>query len=294
MNIISVFKKFETNEQCIAHLERVRWKHGVKCAYCDSFHVTACPKEQRHHCNKCNKTFSVTVGTIFHHTHLPLKTWFLALALMLNAKKGLSARQLARDLEINKNTAWRITMKIREAMEYDGELLTGIVEVDEVFIGGKPRKRNEHKKNAAYRKPKSPILGAVSRESGQVITQVLSKEASIDADLLNGFIKRNVNIDKTSVLLTDEYSGYSSVSKFLSHLTVNHSERFEGEDGVNTNTIEGFWAIVKRGIVGQYHKVSEYYLPRYLNEFSFRYNHRKIEMEAVFDKVIMKGLSSQV
>ncbi|MFO8101217.1 MAG: IS1595 family transposase, partial [Dehalococcoidia bacterium] len=133
MNIISIYNKFPTDYDCLEHLEKVRWQGTPICPYCKSDKTTPAPKEHRHHCNNCNTTFSVTVGTIFHHTHLPLQKWFLAISLVLNAKKGISARQLARDLEVNKNTAWLLAMRIRKAM-YEHEqrdLLQGIVEMDE-------------------------------------------------------------------------------------------------------------------------------------------------------------------
>src|SRR3972149_5308867 len=147
MNIIQVYKLFPTEADCIAHLETVRWQGKPFCPYCSVVgNCTPMPKEQRHHCNACKTTFSVTVGTIFHHTHLPLQKWFLAVSLILNAKKGISARQLARDLEVNKNTAWRISMKIRDAMlnKDHRELLTGVVEVDETYIGGKSRREDKN------------------------------------------------------------------------------------------------------------------------------------------------------
>ena len=146
MNIIQVFNRFKTQQDCIAYLEKVRWNDEPTCPYCGSKNDTPLPKEQRHHCNNCNTSYSVTVGTIFHRTHLPLQKWFLALSLILNAKKGIAARQLARDLEVHRNTAWRISMKIREAMtqRVQRELLTGVVEMDETFIG--PRKQDESTK----------------------------------------------------------------------------------------------------------------------------------------------------
>lgn len=135
MNIVEIFRLFPTEDDCIDHLEKVRWRGAPSCPYCKSPRTSPLPKESRHHCNNCNTTFSVTVGTIFHQTHLPLQKWFLAVSLVLNAKKGISARQLARDLEVNKNTGWRIGMQIRKAMTQVEErtLLTGIVEMDETI-----------------------------------------------------------------------------------------------------------------------------------------------------------------
>ena len=163
MNIVHIFQRFPTQESCIAHLESVRWRDGVTCPYCGSLN-TARRKDNklRHRCYDCKPSFSVTVGTIFHHTHMPLQKWFLAIMLVLNAKKGVSALQLSRDLKVNKNTAWRITMQIRKAMTQAEQrnLLTGIVEMDETYVGGKPRKGTKgegeggkHMTGAAPRKP---------------------------------------------------------------------------------------------------------------------------------------------
>ncbi len=143
MNVVSIFKSFPTQEDCLTHLESVRWPNGATCPYCKSKSVSPTPKEKRHHCNNCNTSFSVTVGTIFHHTHLPLQKWFLAVALILNARNGISSRQLSLDLKVNKNTAWRISMQIRKAMHehWQRDLLTGIVEiVDDIYVCGKPCK----------------------------------------------------------------------------------------------------------------------------------------------------------
>ena len=137
MDIIEVFERFSTQKGCLRYLEKVRWQNKPICPYCKSPKQTPLKKEHRYHCNNCNTSFSVTVGTIFHKTHLSIQKWFLAISLILNAKKGISARQLARHLKINRNTAWRISMKIREAMfepEQRG-ILQGLVEMDEVYIG---------------------------------------------------------------------------------------------------------------------------------------------------------------
>lgn len=142
MNLVQVYEIFPTQDDCIAHLERIRWGGTPKCPYCNSIITSAVPRERRHHCNSCNTSFSVTTRTIFHRTRLPLQKWFLAISLILNAKKGISARQVGRDLHVDKDTAWRMAMKIREAMaeRKQRKLLKSIVEVDETYIGGKPAK----------------------------------------------------------------------------------------------------------------------------------------------------------
>src|SRR4030042_3129289 len=138
MDITKIYELFPKEDNCIEYLEKIRWNNKPKCPYCQSVNTTPTLKEKRHHCNTCNTTFSVTLGTIFHHTHLPLQKWFLAVCLTLNAKKGVAARQMARHLHVNKDTAWRIDMKIRQAMaeREQRELLTGIVECGETYIGG--------------------------------------------------------------------------------------------------------------------------------------------------------------
>jgi transposase-like protein len=128
MDVIDVYRLFPTQESCLAHIESVRWQGAPVCPYCGALDSTAVPREQRHHCNACNTSFSATVGTLFHHTHLDMQKWFLAISLILNAKKGISARELGRALEVNKNTAWRIALQIRQAMASEQrELLESIV-----------------------------------------------------------------------------------------------------------------------------------------------------------------------
>ena len=140
MNIIQIYKRFPTQQSCIDHLEKVRWNNEPVCPYCKSKNQTKRKGTNRYHCNNCNTSYSVMVGTIFHNTKLDFQKWFLAISLVLNAKKGLSARQLSRDIEVTKDTAWYMLMRIRKAMVEYGNLLQGIVEADETYIGGKNKK----------------------------------------------------------------------------------------------------------------------------------------------------------
>ena len=276
MNIIEVFKRFPTQADCISHLEKIRWNDVPKCPYCGSDNSTSLTKEQRHHCNNCNTSYSVTVGTIFHQTHLPLQKWFLAISLILNAKKGISARQLGRHLEVHRNTAWRISMKIREAMSQREQrrLLTGMVEMDETYIGPrKPRKKYPDQKFVGGAgSQKQPVVGMVERD-GNVVAKMVKRRGGLTSKKLCSLIRNHVDTEN-AILLTDQYKGYCDVHKLLPHKTVNHSVWYVADDGTHTNTIESFWALLKRGIVGQYHKVSLEYLPKYIDEFTFRFNHR--------------------
>ena len=267
MNIIEVYRKFPTEADCIAYLEYVRWQGKPVCPYCNSDHTTPLPKEQRHHCNNCNTTFSVTVDTIFHHTHLPLQKWFLALSLILNAKKGIAARQLGRDLEVTKDTAWSVAMRIRKAMAEpeQRDLLTGLVEMDETYVGGKPRKgdkdeNGEPKKNKRGRgTKKTPVIGMIERE-GKVRTKVVT-DRDLTSKAMGKLVEENIDI-AVSTLFTDEYTGYNGIIRFMSHEIVNHQVRFaDGER--HTNNAESFWALFKRGYIGQYHQLSDRYLQKY-------------------------------
>lgn len=283
MNIVSIYRQFPTEADCIAHIERVRWNGKPVCPYCTSDRVTPMPKEARHHCNACNTTFSATVNTIFHHTHLDLQVWFLAISLILNAKKGISGRQLARDLEVNKNTGWYMGMRIRNAMFDQGDLLRGIVEMDECYIGGKPRKgTGPHKRGRGT--SKAPVVGMIER-GGNVIARPVNK-SKLNSKSLARFVREHVDISD-AMLITDEYSGYISIKGFMPHAVINHSISY-ADGNIHTNAIEGFWSLLKRGMIGQYHKVSIRHLHQYVTEFCYRYNGRN--NPALFDLTIARAL----
>ena len=291
MNIIQIFDLFPTQESCKEYLEKVRWEDKPICPYCGSIHTVK--NQHRHHCYDCKTGFSVTVGTIFHHTHMPLQKWFLAISLMLNARKGLSALQLSRDLQVNKNTAWRVSMQIRKAMTQKGqrELLTGIVEMDETYVGGKPRKGNksggpqqDNKRGRGTKKV--PVIGAVERE-GKVKAKATSK-GRMKGKHMRAFVKQNVDTTR-SHLMTDEYKGYMQMNRIMPHSVIRHSRWYVDGD-IHTNTIESFWALLKRGMFGQFHSVSKKHLQRYVDEFCYRYNMRDDDPAKAFYKTINLGL----
>ena len=291
MNITQIFKSFPTQESCIEHLENARWKGTPTCPYCSSTNVA--PNEHRHRCYNCKTSFSVTVRTIFHHTHIPLQKWFLAISLILNARKGISALQLSRDLEVNKNTAWRIAMQIRKAMTQFGQrqLLTGIVEMDETYIGGKPRKgtkgdgsNGKHKTGRGTKKP--PVIGAVER--GGKVTAKATDKSKMKGSHMRAFVRERVDTNNAR-LMTDEYKSYTGMSKLLPHSVIEHKDWYVNGD-VHTNTIEGFWALLKRGMFGQFHSVSRKHLQRYVDEFCFRFNLRNDNQLQAFELTINRGL----
>ena len=279
MNIVKVFRVWPTNDDCIAHLEKVRWGESPKCPYCNSTNQSPMPIEKRYHCNNCNTSFSVTVRTIFHRTRLPLQKWFIAISIIINAKKGISARQLGRDLEVNKDTAWRMAMKIRQAMtnKWQRDLLTGVVEADETYIGGKPRKGNGPKSGGGNKRgrgtKKTLVVGVASRD-GKVRAESFHNRRLTHRNL-KALIRKNVDCEGAT-LMTDQFSGYIGIGKVLPHKTVDHTVWYvDGE--IHTNTIESFWALLKRGVIGQYHKVSMRHLPKYIDEFTYRWNNRKAD-----------------
>lgn len=289
MNIIQVYKQFPTDQDCIKHLERVRWNNTPVCPYCKSTKQTPVPKEHRYHCNNCNTSFSVTVGTIFHKTKLDLQKWFLALSLVLNAKKGYSARALGRDIEVTKDTAWRMFMQIRKALIEQHELMEGIIEADETYIGGKNKNRHKDKKTEGGQgrggSDKTPVIGILQRDG-----KVKAKKAKdVSMKTLTQFIKKHVK--EGSTVSTDEWRGYNRVSEKFNHLVVTHGSGQYVVGEAHTNTLEGFWSLFKRGIVGQYHQISARHLDKYVDEFCFRYNNRKSDSNIVFANVILKGLS---
>ena len=244
MNIIEIYKLFPNQDKCIEYLEKIRWNSIPKCPYCKSTNSSKVLKGHRHHCNNCNTSYSVTVRTIFHKTKLDLQKWFLGITLILNAKKGISARQLARDLSINQNTAWYMGMRIRKAMFEELELINGFVEIDETFIGGKPRKGTYDKPLKRGRGTKKvPVIGMAER-GGKVRAHVQRK---LDGKSLSRIIRENIDV-KNATVITDEYKGYLGLRKFINHQVIEHQKWYVCGN-IHTNTIESFWALLKRGII---------------------------------------------
>jgi transposase-like protein len=220
MNLIQIFQKYPNQEACIKHLEEIRWSGKPTCPYCNSSKSHQNKGENRHFCHNCKTSYSVTVGTIFHDTKLPLQKWFLAVSLILNAKKGISSSQLARDLEVTKDTAWRMQMQVRKAMVETPSLMTGVVEMDETYIGArKPRKESKDKDDNGHypqnprgrgTKNKTPVVGAVQR-GGTVFAKMQSALKFSD---LKKTAKELIDFDN-AVLITDDYRGYIPFKKLI-------------------------------------------------------------------------------
>ena len=228
-------------------------------------------------------------GTIFHKTRIPLQKWFLAIGLMINAKKSLSSCQMARDLEMNQHTAWYMMHRIRTGMASEAQLpLEGIVEMDETYVGGKLRWPNDYEDGVRkYWTKKVPVMGALAR-GGDVVADVAD---DVTKRSVVRFLKKYVRT-ATSTLMTDEFKSYQSVGNFMKHRTVNHSVWYvDGE--IHTNTIEGFWSQLKRAWFGQHHHYKKDWMPLYIAEACWKYNRRYDEPSDTFE-VFLENLAVPV
>lgn len=288
MNLVEVMQRFPNQESCISHLASIRWKDQITCPHCNGLKVskrneTEIGRIGLYNCYDCNSTFKATHGTIFHGTKIPLQKWFVAIALVLNAKKSLSSYQLSRDLDLNQKTAWYMLTRIRAEMSKESALLQGIIEADETYIGGKPRKHGKYKDTEPIKRgrgtKKTPVIGAVER-GGKVVAQVADK---LTGRALLGFIRSVVNMNQ-SQLITDEYAAYNTVGQQMRHNIVKHQEGEYVKGDMHTNTIEGFWSLIKRAWYGSHHHYAVAYTPLYVAEACYKYNYRN--HDNVFDKFI--------
>jgi transposase-like protein len=285
--LVSIYRRFPDREAATSHLESVRWPDGPICPYCASTKASRNRDksrgltDSRWQCQDCKRSYSVTVGTIFHKSHIDLQRWFLLISLMLNAKKGLSSLQAARDLEMRQPTVWSMMHRVRKAMTTagEGDVLTGLVEMDETYAGGKPRKPNDHGDGSGPNaiSPKVAIVGAVER-GGKFKAKPVPADKLGQPDMLR--LARRW-FDKKAVVHTDEYAGYGTLGFQHVHRRVNHAREYVGSDlfdrvygPLHTNTIESMWAILERAIFGQFHHVSRSWIGAYVDEIAFRRNHR--------------------
>jgi hypothetical protein len=295
MNIREINIKFSTEEQCLTYIEKMRWPDGIiTCPKCESADVKKYdrPREQKRKTRsetrskdkfnrrqwfyiclnpECRHQFSPTAGTVFADTHLALITWFHAIALVLNAKKGISAKQLQRDLGIGGyKTAWYLLHRIRESFpDIQPNPLSGTVEVDETYIGGKQIGKGV----LAGKRNKMTVMGAVER-GGEVRFRHV---ADAKSTTIRGFISTNISPEAERIMTDQNHAYPSALAPWFKdrHFTVNHIAREYVRGDVTTNGIESAFSLIKRGIIGQYHKLSIWHLHRYLSEFEYRFNRRK-------------------
>lgn len=262
-NVIQLLDYFKSDTKCKQLLIKQRWNDNVCCPFCNTDKVYETNRGYKCANAFCKKNFTVTVGTIFENTKIKLRYWFAAIYLVTSHKKGISSHQLARDLGVTQKTAWFMLHRIRTIMKDKIQaILDGIVEIDETFIGGKSTQSEKFDNKTA-------VFGMLQR-GGKVITKVVkNKSMSILSPIIND------TISKGSLIISDGYNGYIGLDKKgYSHESVDHraNEFVRGE--FHTNTLEGFWSLFKRGIIGIYHYVSPKHLQKYSDEFAYRYEKR--------------------
>jgi transposase-like protein len=282
MNLLDIYKELNTETKCLTFLEHMRWPDGVKCLACDSDDITPItakgktnkktgkvgPDRKLYQCNECRFQFTATTGTVYHDTHLPLSKWFLAIALITESKKGISANQLSRALGVQYRTAWYLAHRIRKAMvDAAPAKLKGIVEVDETYVGGKQRGHRGKLKN------KDVVIGVRERGGPLRLVQVPDNKQGTLYQVIAEHVDKDVQ-----AIMTDENPAYSfklTQFKDTRHGRIKHKDKIYVQGDVHTNTVESAFSLFKRGVTGAFHKVSLKHLQRYLNEFSFRFNNRK-------------------
>jgi len=265
-------KRFPTEESCHEYLAEKRWGKQLVCVQCGSYRQIYTLKGGKlFKCADCRRTFTVRIGTIFEDSPLPLRKWFFAIFVLAAHKKGISSVQLSKDIGVTQKTAWFMLHRIRYAMgtRTFRKPLDGVVEADETYIGGKKKggKRGRGSEN------KTPVFGMVDRDDKTVMVKPVKY---VNAKTLKAIIKQNASPDST--IMTDEWSAYNGLDKdFAGHERVDHGRKEYVRGDVHVNTIEGFWSLLKRGIIGIYHQISTDHLHRYCDEFEYRYNTREIK-----------------
>jgi transposase-like protein len=287
MNLYSLAKTFPTEEHALAYWIKVRWPDGVKCVACDNAKVylietkgTTGKAYRKFECSDCGLHFSPTANTIFHDSHLPLQKWFMAIALMTEAKKGISASQLGRHLQVSYKTAWHLCQRIREAMQEPKGLKLGgesvTVEIDETYIGGTKRGQGVR----AGKRSKTVVVGMAERDGSIYLKTVKSSKERHVRPVIASKLDR-----KTEKVVTDGDLKYRSMFPADRHVRGNHKRELRNKNWTSTQTIENAFSLFKRGIVGNYHQLGTEHLDRYLNEFCWRYNRRRMQ-PWLFDMVL--------
>jgi len=294
MTFLDLLKKFPTEKDIVDHYISIRYGEHAICNHCGFIKVYQRNSNIKvFDCNDCGNTFSPFTGTIFEKSSTDLRKWFYAIHLFLNGKKSISGLQLQREIGVTYKTAWRMLQQIRKAMgnAESQEFFDTIVEIDETYVGGKPRKSNDHDDNdkgtgtgakCGRDIDKTPVVGMIDRNNRKVFAKIAMPNGAgqkLTAKQLMDILKTVSKQENNNTIMSDEFRGYDPLSKndFV-HLRVDHQHAFSDRNGTHTNNIESFWATLKRGVYGIYHHISIEYMQRYVDEFCFRYNNRENDM----------------
>ena len=274
VSTFQLFQMFPDQESARKYLEGRMWPNGVHCPHCGLTETITVRKNGYYRCNQCKEDFTVRTGTIFERSHVPLHKWIYAMYLLVTARKGISSMQLSKEIGITQKSAWFVLHRLREACGNDVDMLGGVIEIDEMYVGGIEKTKHENKKRKSGRGPvgKTPIVGMRER-GGRVKAKVVTVA---DTKTLHKTIIENV--EEGSIVHTDEHYGYQGLDNALYlHQTINHNLGEYSRNGVTTNGIESVWAVMKRGLHGVYHQVSKKHLGKYVNEFAFRLNDGNVQ-----------------
>ena len=294
ISFIEIFQRFPNQEIARTFMEHKRWPNGPQCPHCQEKKRVGVRNIGYYQCNACLEVFTVRTKTVMERSHIPLNKWIYGMYLLVTARKGISSVQLSKELGIRQSSAWFMLQRLREACRTPGDPLSGIVEIDETFIGGLETNKHPSKKIKGRQggKGKTPVLGMRERK-GRVIATTIP---STDWFTVQDTIRKNIEL--FSVVHTDDHRSYIGIESFLArHHTVKHSAKEYVKGDVHTNGIESVWAVLKRGVYGVYHQVSKKHIQRYVNEFTFRLNqgacanHTLDRIDAMFAESLNKRLT---
>ena len=266
INLIELIERFRSEDKCREYLEQLRWANGIVCPRCGCKSNSIISNRHQYDCTACRYQFSVTAGTILHDSHLPLWKWFITAYMMIESKKGVSANQIKRTIDVSYKTAWYLCHRIRAAMtDTSGEQLTGTLEADETLVGGKARGMGR-----GYIGNKATVVGVVARGGGVRLKVIPDRTR----EALHAFLNEHT-ADDAEAIYTDDWEAYKGIADANTrHETVNHSIEEWVRGDVHTNTIESVWSLLKRAIIGAYHHISHKHLDAYLDELEFRFGNR--------------------